>query len=247
MTPTADQSQTLNVKTIRPAYEQVATQIRDAILDGQLSPGERLPVELEMTRLFGVSRSTVREALRTLASQHLVTTMRGVKGGTFVAHPDPNQVTRYLETSIGLLSDIDEVTVSELIEIRRVLEIPASRLAAERSTPDLIGALHKSLDGSAANVFSPDFEGSRAFHGLLLEAAGNRLITLITEPVFKVLRTRFARQEASPTFWTAVHNDHIAIVKAVEAGDGDQAADHMAAHLDRLGKTYQNIDRAARE
>ena len=236
----------LKVEAIRPAYEQVALQIREAILEGRLAPGERLPVELELTRLFGVSRSTVREALRTLASQNLVTTTRGVTGGTYVAHPDPNQVTRYLETSIGLLSDVDEVTVAELTQVRRVLEVPAAKLAAERSTPELIEAMEKSLDGSSPEATHPNFEGNRAFHGLLLDAAGNRLITLLTEPVFNVLRTRFVRQEASDRFWTEVDNDHAAIAAAVTAADGDSAAALMDTHLVRLGKTYEKIDRASR-
>ena len=234
----------LKVEAIRPAYEQVAIQIRDAILEGRLGPGEQLPVELELTRMFGVSRSTVREALRTLASQHLVTTTRGVTGGTYVAHPDPKKVTRYLETSIGLLSDVDEVTVTELTEIRRVLEVPAAARAAESSTVELLSALQERLNGSTRKVESERFEGNRAFHRLLLEAAGNRLITLIAEPVFSVLRTRFARQQAEPSFWTAVHRDHEAILKAVGAGSGDEAAQVMDAHLTRVADTYLKIDRA---
>ena len=236
----------LPVEPIRPAYEQVADQIRSAILDGSLAPGERLPVELDLAQLLGVSRSTVREALRTLASQNLVTTARGVTGGTYVAHPDPEKVTEYLEASIGLLSGVDEVSVAELTEARKLLEVPACRLAATRSTPELVEQLRKSLAGMDRSVPAPDFEGNRMFHGLILEAAGNRLVSLITEPVFSVLSTHFARHEASPEFGRKVHDGHVAIMGAIERADGDEAGRLMEDHLDMVARTYETIERARR-
>ena len=173
MDDTQDTGNELTVEAIRPAYEQVSIQIRDAILEGRLGPGERLPVELELTRMFGVSRSTVREALRTLASQHLVTTTRGVTGGTYVAHPDPAKVTRYLETSIRLLSDVDEVTLDEITEVRRVLEVPAARTAAETATPEFVEDLRRCIEAPDDAGIRTDFESSRTFHNLLMSAAGN--------------------------------------------------------------------------
>src|ERR1700716_910080 len=79
----------LRVQRIRPAYRQVADELRRQIIAGLLPAGHRLPNEPELSRAFGVSRSTVREALRVLASQHLIETLRGGRGGSFVAAPDP--------------------------------------------------------------------------------------------------------------------------------------------------------------
>ena len=235
----------LPVEPIRPAYEQVAGKIRDAILDGSLASGERLPVELELTQLFGVSRSTVREALRTLSSQNLITTSRGVSGGTYVAHPNPEYISEYLEVGIGLLSDANEVSVAELTEVRKLLEVSAGRRAAERRTDEVVDQLRACLDASTEEPGSPDFEGNRLFHRIILDAAGNRIVSLLTRPVFAVLRTRFARQEASPEFWVRVHEDHLEITAAIESGDGDAAARLMTAHLDRLSDMYSRIDRGA--
>ena len=74
------------------------------MLDGSLAAGDRLPAEGELAVAFGVSRSTVREALRVLASRDLITTVRGTSGGSFVSHADADQVSAFLETSIGLMS-----------------------------------------------------------------------------------------------------------------------------------------------
>ena len=234
------------VEPIRPAYQQVAGGIRQAILEGRIAPGERLPVEMDLTQLFGVSRNTVREALRTLSSLNLVTTSRGVTGGTYVSHPNPDAVSAYLEVCIGLMSDANAVSLAELIETRKLLEVRATWQSAQQQNPELISQLRACLEGSKAEVGRPDFEGNRLFHTFILESAGNRIVNLLTQPVFSVMRTRFARREASPEFWTNVNNDHLVIAAAIEAGDGDEAARLMTEHLDRLGEVYASIDRASR-
>ena len=87
-----------------PAYQELANRLRDQILAGTFTPGDRLPIEPELSALYGVSRSTVREALRVLSSQNLVTTVRGVTGGTFVIRPEPDQISSYLQASFSLLT-----------------------------------------------------------------------------------------------------------------------------------------------
>jgi GntR family transcriptional regulator, transcriptional repressor for pyruvate dehydrogenase complex len=237
----------LPVKPVRPAYQQVADKIRDGIVEGRLTPGERLPVESELTELFGVSRSTVREALRSLSSQHLVFTNRGVRGGTFVAYPDADNITRYLEASLSMLSSVEKVTVAELVEARRLLEVPACRLTAEHATREVLARLRACVGDPSAIAGPSNFEGHREFHQAILKASGNGLLELMTYPIFTVLRNRFARQEASRDFWVAVEQDHVDILRAIESGDPDGAAAAMEAHLVRLGSMYVEIDRATRE
>ena len=82
-----------------PAYQVLADALRAKILAGELEPGRKLPIEPELSAQYGVSRSTVREALRVLASQNLIATTRGVSGGSFVAPPNPEQISGYLEAS----------------------------------------------------------------------------------------------------------------------------------------------------
>ena len=122
------------VSKIKPAYQQVADQLRSLILSGELGPGDRLPVESEMSTTFGVSRSTVREALRSLSAQNLVYTSRGVTGGTFIADASPPVLSASLETGLSLLNGAEAITLAELLEAREMFEVPATRLAARRRT-----------------------------------------------------------------------------------------------------------------
>src|SRR5580765_2335502 len=115
-------------------YELVAEQLRRRVVHGELQPGARLPNEAALASGFGVSRATVREALRVLAAQNLIRTSKGAGGGSYVTLPSVNGVSDFVESSITILSDADDVTLEELLEARELLEVPAARLAAERRT-----------------------------------------------------------------------------------------------------------------
>ncbi len=224
-----------------PAYRHIARRLRELILDGRLAPGERLPNEAELSASFAVSRSTIREALRELSSQNLLVTTRGVTGGSFVAHPEPEQISGSLEAGLGLLSMRREVSVDTLLEARELLEVPAARLAANRRSDEQLAQLHAAVREEHAALRS-DFEGHRRFHAAVLDAAGNALLEIMTQPLFSVLRTRFLRDEASPKFWEQVAEDHGLILACIEDGDGEGAAQEMLHHLERLRDTYLEID-----
>lgn len=232
----------LAVNRIRPAYEQVADQIRELILSKQLVPGDRLPNEGNLSTTFGVSRSTVREALRVLNAQDLIYTSRGVSGGTFVADTKPRVITSYLENGLSLLSGTDALTTAELLEAREMFEVPATRLAALRATADDIAALRLAIKLEAAAVDrNTRFEHNSHFHVLMLAAGKNRLAEVLVTPIFSVIRARFLRDDAPSRFWRQVDDDHETILDHVEHGNGDAAAEAMRAHLARLSKTYAQL------
>src|SRR5215212_1220523 len=112
----------------------LADELRADITSGRLQPGERLPPEPELCIKTGVSRSTVREALRLLASQHLIVTTRGVTGGSYVAKPDAATLAASLSRGVNLLVTATPVGIRELMEVRDLLEVPAAGLAARRRT-----------------------------------------------------------------------------------------------------------------
>ena len=119
-----------------PAYQMLADALRARILTRELQPGDRLPIEPDLAEQYGVSRSTVREALRVLASQGLVGTWRGMQGGSFITCPEPVQISDYLHASLGLLAwRPKNVGVDALLEARDMLEVPAAGLAAARRSP----------------------------------------------------------------------------------------------------------------
>src|SRR5256885_5687041 len=131
-----------------PAYQQLADELREQITSGRLRPGQRLPTEPELCLRTGVSRSTVREALRLLSSQHLIVTTRGVTGGSYVARPTAASLADSLGSGVLLLLSSPTVGLTDLLEVREMLEVPGVALAAQRRTPEDLAAL-------AATMFDP--------------------------------------------------------------------------------------------
>jgi DNA-binding FadR family transcriptional regulator len=135
--------------------------------------------------------------------------------------------------------------VAELLEARELLEIPAARSAATRRRPEHLERMRASVLGAAERDPRNRFEVHRSFHAAILDASGNRLLHLMTEPLFTILQTRFLRDRATSSFWTQVAADHRAIMRAIASSNGDAAAMAMALHLKRLRGTYERIDALA--
>lgn len=231
------------VNRVRPAYQQVADQLRDRILDGSLGSGDRLPTEVELGDIFGVSRSTVREALRLLASRDLIHTTRGTTGGTFVSRVEFDKVSDYLETSLGLMSGSEDISLSDLLEARDLLEVPAAGLAALRHEPHHIDEMRVIVERERqTRGRGLKFREHRNFHGIVVNAADNGLIGVMTEPVFRVLQARLARGEMTTEFWTDVDDDHTEILERIAARDSAGAEAAMRSHLSKLSVAYQDAE-----
>lgn len=225
----------LPVRKLRPAYLQIAEQIRELIMRGGILPGEQLPSEAQMSANFGVSRNTTREALRMLSSQGLVQTSRGVGGGTFIAIPELSFVQDNIENGLGMMSGGNQLTQQELFETRLVLEIPAARWAAERRSDDDLERIRI----AAASVERGQVTAERAdhsvdFHQAVMEAAGNRLMSLIAPPVWRVFASCAKATDGQPHLWHDIDHDHADILHHIEHRDPDAAAEAMRIHLLRL-------------
>jgi DNA-binding FadR family transcriptional regulator len=177
--------------------------------------------------------------LRILASEHLLETRRGVNGGTFVKTPTPDAIAASLAVGLGCMAGANELTVDELLEARLLLEVPAARLGARRAEES---QLQRLLEASGPIEGSDRFSTTAGFHMIVLESTGNRLLPLMTRPIFEVLENRFARRRASRRFWVQVDRDHRHIAEAIIDRDPDAAAARMHTHLESLAETYQRID-----
>jgi DNA-binding FadR family transcriptional regulator len=214
-----------------PAYQQLAEELRIQIITGLLRPGERLPTEPQLCARSGLSRSTVREALRLLASQHLIVTTRGVNGGSFVAHPSPAQLGELLSTGMRLLLSTGAICASQLIEVREMLEAPAAALAATRRSDDQLAALRAALFDPDRDHLDRLPDTYRRFHAALAVAAGNPLCELVTTPLYWV---GHSGDPAPPDFWHRIDADHRQIERAITARDGEAARTATLAHLAHL-------------
>jgi GntR family transcriptional repressor for pyruvate dehydrogenase complex len=216
----------------RKVYEQVAEQLLGQIGGRHLVPGDPLPSERELTESFGVGRSSIREALRMLESQGVITS---APGGAFVVA----DAARPLNSSLQLVFTLDgEAGVHDLFELRRIIDCEAACLAAERrDDADLVAmdaaleAMEQALtDGSEDAFIAADFR----FHLAIAEATGNRLILYSMQAARDVIRTALEAVVHVPRSPESAVVEHRAIREAVGARNGDWARNAMREHLERV-------------
>src|SRR6185437_699739 len=124
---------------------QIATKIREAILEGRLKVNERLPTEEELANRFGVSRPTIREALKRLAAQNLVRSRRGPSGGTFVTQPNSQEARLTVANATSLLVSLGDFSLKDIAEARTEIELICCSLAASRRTDAHLATLEEEI------------------------------------------------------------------------------------------------------
>jgi DNA-binding FadR family transcriptional regulator len=227
------------------AYEHVAETLQRQVVTGELEPGSRLPTEAELASGFGVSRATVREALRLLAAQNLIRTAKGATGGSYVTVPSAGHLSASLRSGIGLLAESQDVSLEQLLEARQLLEVPAARLAALRRRETDLERLQAAIPARPLDLEAQEqFAYNSDFHSVVLEASGNVLLAIAAQPVFDVLQTRLVRSHLGVRFHRTINAHHRSIAAAIEAGDADAAGDEMHAHVDFLRPFYEKAWRS---
>jgi DNA-binding FadR family transcriptional regulator len=224
----------------------VAERLRELVVTGELSPGQRLPTETLLAADYGVSRATVREALRLLAAQNLIKTAKGATGGSYVTLPSADHLSESLRSGIGLLAEAEDVSLEELLEVREVLEVPAARLAAARRSEEELEELRASIPAAPLRLGTEEqFAFNRDFHSVVIDLSRNTLLAISAQPVFSVLQTKLARSRLGPRFHRAINEHHRSIAAAIAAGDADAAGGEMLAHLEYLRPFYEKAWRRA--
>ena len=213
----------------------LADELRADITSGRLQPGERLPPEPELCVKTGVSRSTVREALRLLASQHLIVTTRGVTGGSFVAHPDAEQLADGLAAGFTLLTNSAAVGLADVLELRRALEVPAARLAAARRHEEHLIELRGSLFDPDSDDLDTMMAAHTAFHMAVAKATGNPLFELVVRPFYHASFGEDVTSNLPPGYWARIDADHRQLLDCLAAGDAEAAGRAATRHLDYIG------------
>jgi DNA-binding FadR family transcriptional regulator len=222
------------------AYEVVAARLREQILDGELPRGARLPNEVELADEFGVSRATVREALRVLTAQNLIRTAKGAGGGSYVIVPSAEHVSESLRSGLGLMTSSADVTLEELLEVRALLEVPAARLAALRRSEEHLERLRAAIPRQPLDLGTQEqFVHNADFHSTVIDASCNTLLSIAAEPVFAVLQTRLSRSRLGQKFHRSINDHHREIAAAIESAEEQAAGELMHDHLAFLRPYYE--------
>ncbi|WP_326686186.1 FadR family transcriptional regulator [Streptomyces sp. NBC_01795] len=225
--------QQFQARQVTRPRDQVEQQIREAILQGHFAQGDKLPAETELARQFGVSRPTVREALGALVSAGLIRKIPGVSGGSFVNTVNPDSLSRMLGESVDTILRLGALDVLELTEVRRVLEVPAARLAAQHRTDVHLGELRSIVERQrTTTIDDPGIPGyDLAFHTTIGQASGNRLLAAFIAAVHDATHpAQFL--DVTDEVGRRTVKQHMAILAAIESGDEAVAAEAMESHLD---------------
>ena len=209
----------------------IINQIRDAILSGQLKPGDRLPHERELLSRFGVSRYTLREALRTLETMEFIDIRKGAGGGPVVREVGMG----FTRQAIANFLHFQDLSIADLSEVRRLIEPYLARTMAERISDEDIDYL-ASLNEACAKTLDrgEDIVGGEHevdFHVHMARATGNPVLMMILDFVNKLLVEYKFKVKPGPDFSRRVVQAHERILEALRARDGEAAARAMYDHV----------------
>ena len=224
----------MNGKPIQGASEQVAVQIQHHIQREGLGPDDFLGREEDLAARFGVSRPTLREALKLLASGNLIRANKGPGGGIFVARTAEDGISRSLSDSIAMMLETGAVSLEELLDARLLLEVPLAGRAAQRADAELLERLREAVQAEAAA--DPDDLDSLAtadgeVHRAIAAAAGNRMAEALIGWVFEVVQPSLVAALHGTVLQSAVVEQHEALQAAMEKGDPARAERAMKDHL----------------
>jgi GntR family transcriptional repressor for pyruvate dehydrogenase complex len=222
---------------MEPAYRKVAAAIGERILGRHLQEGERLPSETELARQFGVNRSTVREALRELESRGLVQRRPGSK---LMSVSRPQHASVAAGISHALL--LNDVTVHDVWEALTILEPPIAMAAAAARTPEDLAALARAaaaLESAGADTEAAVRRTADVFR-CIGRATHNPVLGLAQEPLLQLLEPSLVIMiDKVPQARSRIVTAQQHLVRALKAGDRDEAGTWMARHIRDFRKGYE--------
>lgn len=220
---------------VPPAYKVVSQELEKLILGGTFSPGDQLPSEVELASLFGVNRSTLREGIRHLESEGLVS--REGRKRLVITIPDHAELAPRATRSL-LMSD---VTFKELWEVARVLEPVSAGLAAQDATEQDLAHLARNIEQMALLIENgkPTGDVDLVFHSLLAETTGNRVLLQAREPIGQLLYPPFDLiQLQIPQAPMRNLRAHREIHASLVTRDSERATQWMGRHLEDLKRGW---------
>ncbi|MFJ4840733.1 FadR/GntR family transcriptional regulator [Streptomyces sp. NPDC088746] len=224
--------------------ELIASRLRSRIVRRELGEGDALPPETELMQQFGVSRPTLREAFRILEAESLISIRRGARGGAQVMAPDLGVAARY----VGLLLQVDQVTIGDVYEARIVIEPAAAAMLARRRTPEDVDDLRACVERLRDMVEETAGTGqedpvawsmaTQEFHDLILERAGNRTLMMQAGMLREVIGSHLALTVSrlfdpvrSTSEFRKMIRSYTKLVDLVAVSDADGAEEHWRKHM----------------
>lgn len=210
---------------------RIASALRDAIVEGRLIVDQRLPSEQELAEQFGVSRPTVREALKRLAAQNLIRTQRGATGGAFVNRMSFQEAYSQQVTTSTLLLSMNQIDFETACEARYALERACVPLSAQRRTADHLATMRAEIHRQNQPGLSDESfcASDVAFHRALVDGAGNPVLSYQLAGAVEAMQPLMNMITFSARSRERIIGFHAAIADAIEAQDSALAEEALAA------------------
>ena len=222
------------------ASEVVAARIVQDIVDARLSPGDRLRPEAEMLEHYGVSRESLREALRILEVQGLITLKRGPNGGPIVSVINAS----YLARTATLYFNLSSATYADVFEVWADLEPAlAGKVARIRDRDLKRAALGRFLDDVAPELEDDDaltFSRNNSFHAVLADLAGNPVLTLLTQAVSHIVVDHVVENVDPVHDLDNLESAHDVIAQAIIDGRASKATRLMREHIEGITQQFRD-------
>jgi GntR family transcriptional repressor for pyruvate dehydrogenase complex len=211
------------------ASSAIADQIRAAILGGKLNAGDRLAPERELAEQFGVSRVTVRDALRALEAMGLIEVRVGARGGAFVTAPSGSVVAQTMSDMMMMSA----ITPADVVEARLVVELGTVTLACARAEDEDLARIRELCERSERELKLKTYtrQLSWDFHSLLAHAAHNGAVEGLAQSFRSSLSMHPIRTREGTKAHERTVEEHFRILEALERRDGGAAREAMAHHL----------------
>ncbi len=221
--------------------KQIAEQLRAAIVSGQFKIGERLPTEDELAQRYGVSRPSVREALKRLAAQNLVRAKRGPTGGNFVVQPSYAELAESLSGAATLLVGMGALDIEEIIEARRALQGSCMNLAASNASETHIQNIETALKRQQDPEISDEAfcQADVAFHRALVDATDNGMLRFVMYTVIEALIPVTNMVVTVVRERSDIISLHRQMLEHLKKGDTNALKDRMDELLDYLLQKFE--------
>lgn len=209
---------------------QIATKILNLIKQKRLGPGDKLPPERELAAMMRVSRPSLRSALQALALMNVVEIRQG--SGTYVTSLDPELLSEPLE----FIFSLDDSTLAQLFQARKILEVGIIALAAERITDEELAELDDCLERFKAHLDDNEtrFQYDLEFHDRITRAARNPILARFMSSISQLSLASRRRSANIPGVSTQSARDHEEILAALKKRDADAAKQAMLQHLQNI-------------
>ena len=218
-------------------------QLKEAIIRHHYRAGDKLPSERELVDMFGASRSSIREAIRSLERSGFVVVKKGVQGGAFVLQKgDSTLMVNYLRDMMRLR----QVSLDEILQVRLIIEPEVAAAAAERATPEYIELLEEitrdQLRGFDSENPVMQFDRNPRFHRIIAEMTGNQVFIIIMQILLEIHAFRMNQFKLDEKTIQKITHQHDGIIEALKKKDKELAFEEMKNHVLAVHQMHKALD-----